>query len=134
MKKILLFLIAAAVLDGMLTAQPAQSESGLKPSVTADASVTWGMDLGNSNVAKHPEDIRHGFENKITMKVLLPLYQGILSSKTEGDVYTEFNIGVDLAYRYKGELSNSYSSDATFGYKPWKNTLSKMSATLHFFA
>ena len=140
MKKILLFLVAAAVLGGMLTAQPAQSESVLKPSVKAEASVIWGIDLGIGNLTEKPDEkTRHGFENKIKMTILLPLYQGTLSSKTEGDVYTEFKIGMDLAYKHDDTLTNRYSafspmsSDATFGYKPAKNILHSMNATLHFF-
>ena len=140
MKKILFSLIVGAVLGGMLSAQPAQSESGLKPSVTAEASVTWGIDLGIGNLTEKPgEKTRHGFENKIKMNISLPLYQGTLSRDTEGDVYTKFKIGVNLGHKYDSTLTNSYSSfsktssDANFGYKPANNALHDIAASLHFF-
>lgn len=105
----------------------------LTPQVTAKASVNWGIDFGAGKNAK----AQHGFENLLDAKVVIPLYMGTLNSKTEGDVRMNFDLGVNLAYRFYDQLSNSASphvawdSDAEF--KLWRKTLSDMSASIHFF-
>ena len=105
----------------------------LTPQVTAKASVNWGIDFGAGTNAK----AQHGFENLLDAKVVIPLYMGTLNSKTEGDVRMNFDLGVNLAYRFYDQLSNSASphlawdSDAEF--KLWRKTLSDMSASIHFF-
>ena len=60
-----------------------------------------------------------------------------LNSKTEGDVHMNFDIDLNLAYRFYGAKSNSTSpyvpwkSDAELAL--WRKTLSGMSASVHFF-
>lgn len=130
MKKILSILLCATMLGGVVFAQ----EGGLTPQVEASASVSWGIDLGAGKGSD--AKVQHGFENLFKAKVLIPLYMGTLSSKTEGDVNVSFDIGADLAYRFNGSKSNSTSpyfpwkSDAELGL--WRNKLHSMSATLNF--
>ncbi|UTC86130.1 major outer sheath protein Msp [Treponema denticola] len=126
MKKILAILMILVLVGGVAFAQ-------LTPQVTAKASVNWGIDFGAGKNAK----AQHGFENLLDAKVVIPLYMGTLNSKTEGDVRMNFDLGVNLAYRFYDQLSNSASphlawdSDAEF--KLWRKTLSDMSASIHFF-
>nr|ADU02630.1 major outer sheath protein [Treponema denticola] len=126
MKKILAILMILVLVGGVAFAQ-------LTPQVTAKASVYWGIDFGARKNAK----ALHGFENLLDAKVAIPLYVGTLNSKTEGDVRMNFDLGVNLAYRFYDQLSNSASphlawdSDAEF--KLWRKTLSDMSASIHFF-
>lgn len=127
MKKILAILMILVLVGGVAFAQ-------LTPQVTAKASVNWGIDFGAGKNAK----AQHGFENLLDAKVVIPLYMGTLNSKTEGDVRMNFDLGVNLAYRFYNQLSNSASphlawdSDAEFD-KLWRKTLSDMSASIHFF-
>ena len=126
MKKILAILMILVLVGGVAFAQ-------LTPQVTAKASVNWGIDFGAGKNAK----AQHGFENLLDAKVVIPLYMGTLNSKTEGDVRMNFDLGVNLDYRFYDQLSNSASphvawdSDAEF--KLWGKTLSDMSASIHFF-
>lgn len=126
MKKILAILMILVLVGGVAFAQ-------LTPQVTAKASVNWGIDFGAGKNAK----AQHGFENLLDAKVVIPLYMGTLNSKTEGDVRMNFDLGVNLAYIFYDQLSNSASphvvwdSDAEF--KLWRKTLSDMSASIHFF-
>ncbi len=126
MKKILSILVMLALVSGVAFAQ-------LTPAVQANAAVNWGIDLGAGKDAKP----QHGFENYLFAQVMVPLYMGKLSSKTEGDVHVEFDLGANLAYRYRGAVSNSTSphdpADSDMQFALWRNTLNKMSASLHFF-
>lgn len=127
MKKILAILMILVLVGGVAFAQ-------LTPQVTANASVNWGIDFGAGKNAK----AQHGFDNLLYAKVVIPLYMGTLNSKTEGDVRMNFDLGVNLAYKFDNYLSNSTSphfawdSDAEFD-KLWRKTLSDMSASIHFF-
>lgn len=126
MKKILSILMILVLVSGAAFAQ-------LTPQVTANATVNWGIDLGKGSDIKP----QHGFENKFFAKVVVPLYMGKLNSKTEGDVHMNFDIDLNLAYRFYGAKSNSTSpyvpwdSDAELAL--WRKTLSGMSASVHFF-
>ena len=126
MKKILSILMILVLVSGVAFAQ-------LTPQVTANATVNWGIDLGKGSDIKP----QHGFENKFFAKVVVPLYMGKLNSKTEGDVHMNFDIDLNLAYRFYGAKSNSTSpyvpwdSDAELAL--WRKTLSGMSASVHFF-
>ncbi|UTC62471.1 MSP porin [Treponema sp. OMZ 787] len=126
MKKILSILMILALVGGVAFAQ-------LTPSVEASAAVNWGIDLGAGKDAK----AQHGFENVFDAKVVVPLYMGTLNSKNEGSVHMNFDLGLNLAYRFKKRLSNSASpfdawdSDAQIDL--WRKTLSGMSASVHFF-
>lgn len=126
MKKILSILVMLALVSGVAFAQ-------LTPAVQAEAAVNWGIDLGAGKDAKP----QHGFENYLFAQVIVPLYMGNLSSKTEGDVHVEFNLGTNLAYRYYGKTSNSTSpqvpdaSDMQLAL--WRSHVGAASASLHFF-
>ncbi|UTD06208.1 MSP porin [Treponema denticola] len=126
MKKILSILMILVLVSGVAFAQ-------LTPQVTASATVNWGIDLGSGSKATP----QHGFENKFAAKVVVPLYMDKLNSKTEGDVHMNFDIDLNLAYRFYGAKSNSTSpyvpwkSDAELAL--WRKTLSGMSASVHFF-
>ncbi len=126
MKKILSILMILALVGGVAFAQ-------LTPQVTANAAVNWGIDFGEESGAKP----QHGFENFLDAKVVVPLYMGTLNSKTEGNVSMNFDLGVNLAYRFYKQLSNSTSphvawdSDAQLDL--WRKTLSNMSASINFF-
>lgn len=126
MKKILSILMILVLVSGVAFAQ-------LTPQVTANAAVNWGIDLGKGSDIKP----QHGFENKFAAKVVVPLYMGKLNSKTEGDVHMNFDIDLNLAYRFYGAKSNStspyvpWASDAELAL--WRKTLSGMSASVHFF-
>lgn len=126
MKKILSILMILVLVSGVAFAQ-------LTPQVTASAAVNWGIDLGSGSKATP----QHGFENKFAAKVVVPLYMGKLNSKTEGDVHMNFDIDLNLAYRFYGATSNStspyvpWASDAELAL--WRKTLSGMSASVHFF-
>ena len=126
MKKILSILMILVLVSGVAFAQ-------LTPQVTASAAVNWGIDLGSGSKATP----QHGFENKFAAKVVVPLYMGKLNSKTEGDVHMNFDIDLNLAYRFYGAKSNStspyvpWASDAELAL--WRKTLSGMSASVHFF-
>ena len=126
MKKILSILMILALVGGVAFAQ-------LTPQVTANASVNWGIDLGKGTTITP----QHGFENEFFAKVIVPLYMGPLNSKTEGNVSMNFDLGVNFAYRFYKQLSNStsphlaYDSDAKLDL--WRNTLSDMSASINFF-
>lgn len=126
MKKILSILMILVLVSGVAFAQ-------LTPQVTASATVNWGIDLGSGSKATP----QHGFENKFAAKVVVPLYMDKLNSKTEGDVHMNFDIDLNLAYRFYGTKSNStspyvpWSSDAELAL--WRKTLSGMSASVHFF-
>lgn len=125
MKKILSILMILALVGGVAFAQ-------LTPQVTANASVNWGIDLGDGTSIK----TQHGFENKFVAKVIVPIYMGKLNSKTEGDVHMNFDIDLNLAYRFYGARSNStlpyvpWDSDTEFVL--WRKALSGMSASIHF--
>ena len=126
MKKILSILMILVLVSGVAFAQ-------LTPQVTASATVNWGIDLGSGSKATP----QHGFENKFAAKVVVPLYMDKLNSKTEGDVHMNFDIDLNLAYRFYEAKSNSTSpyvpwkSDAELAL--WRKTLSGMSASVHFF-
>ena len=126
MKKILSILMILVLVSGVAFAQ-------LTPQVTASATVNWGIDLGSGSKATP----QHGFENKFAAKVVVPLYMDKLNSKTEGDVHMNFDIDLNLAYRFYDARSNStspyvpWASDAELAL--WRKTLSGMSASVHFF-
>lgn len=126
MKKILSILLMLVLVSGVVFAQ-------LTPTVTANAAVNWGIDLGAGKTIK----AQHGFENYLFAQVMVPLYMGTLSSKTEGDVHIEFDLGANLAYRYRDAKSNSTSPyvawDSDMEFSLWRKTLNSMSASLHFF-
>ena len=126
MKKILAILMILVLVGGVAFAQ-------LTPQVTAKASVNWGIDFGAGKNAK----AQHGFENLLDAKVVIPLYMGTLNSKTEGDVRMNFDLGVNLAYIFYDQLSNSASPhvawDSDAELKLLRKTLSDMSASIHFF-
>lgn len=125
MKKFLGILLMSVLVGGAAFAQ-------LTPSVSAEASISWGIDLGATKTITP----KHGFENHFFAQVLVPLYRGTLSSATEGDVNVSFDIGADLAYRFRGAKDNSTSpylawkSDATIDL--WRSSLHSMAATLNF--
>ncbi len=120
MKKILSILVMLALVSGVAFAQ-------LTPAVQANAAVNWGIDLGAGKDAKP----QHGFENYLFAQVIVPLYTGKLSSKTEGDVHVEFNLGANLRYGVYEEVSNTTASNLKFALL--NDTLSSMTASVHFF-
>ncbi len=123
MKKILSILMILVLVGGVAFAQ-------LTPEVKASAAVNWGIDLGSGSDIKP----QHGFENKFTANVLVPLYKGKLSSKTEGNVHMEFDMDMDLSYEFDDAKSNSTSSHIpSTDFALVKKALKGMSASVHFF-
>ncbi|PIE98712.1 MAG: hypothetical protein CR988_02100 [Treponema sp.] len=106
MKKILAILMALAMLTGFVFA-----ENVVEPSVSAEATLTWGVDLGaGKDVAA-----KHGFENKFYVYFGLPLYSGDLSKKGEGDVSVQFTLNGSGGLAVEDEQKNTGTTKASVG-------------------
>lgn len=90
MKKYLLVSFTALFVAAALCADPAALVEP-KIDVEADATLTWGIDLGAGTKGKFEDRAKHGFKNDASWKVSFPIIKkgDLKSSKTDVPVYGE---------------------------------------------
>ncbi|MGP1529331.1 MAG: major outer sheath protein Msp [Treponema sp.] len=101
MKKCLLVSFTALFVAAALAADPATLVEP-KIDVEAEATVTWGIDLGAGTNGKFADRVKHGFKNEASWKVTFPIIKkgDLTSSKTDVPVYGEIILkDVELALK-----------------------------------
>lgn len=128
MKKYLLVSLAMLFTAAFVWADEAKEAENLKMDVEGNATLEWGLDLGQGKDARK----KHGFNNKADIKVTVPIIKkGNKTSKGDAPVYAEVEIG-ELEMNVEGKAKDDGPGDASNDVKIAGN-VKKINAKLNFY-